>query len=120
MRSVAIGQADGRPVIVSGSNDHTVRVWDATTGTPIGDPFTGHTDWVRSVAIGQVDGRPVIVSGSNDHTVRVWNAVVASVYAQQLRLSLSVSANVYAVAVGHSSNFVIATELGIVSIRVEK
>ena len=118
--SVAIGQVDGRPVIVSGSNDQTVRVWDATTGTPIGDPFTGHTDWVSSVAIGQVDGRPVIVSGSNDQTVRIWNAVVASVHTQQLRLSLGVSADVYAVAVGRSSNLVIATELGIVSIRIEK
>ena len=29
--------------IVSGSGDNTVRVWDADTGQPIGDPLTGHT-----------------------------------------------------------------------------
>ena len=28
--------------LVSGSSDNTVRVWDATTGEPIGSPLTGH------------------------------------------------------------------------------
>ncbi len=37
---------DGRPVAVTGSYDATVRVWDLTTGAPIGDPLTGHTDAV--------------------------------------------------------------------------
>ena len=30
--------------IVSGSADKTVRLWDADTGQPIGQPLTGHTD----------------------------------------------------------------------------
>ena len=29
--------------LVSGSSDKTVRVWDATTGEPIGSPLTGHS-----------------------------------------------------------------------------
>ena len=29
--------------LVSGSLDKTIRVWDATTGEPIGSPLTGHT-----------------------------------------------------------------------------
>ena len=28
--------------IVSGSDDNTVRLWDADTGQPIGQPMTGH------------------------------------------------------------------------------
>ena len=28
--------------LVSGSSDKTVRVWDASTGEPIGSPLTGH------------------------------------------------------------------------------
>ena len=42
VNAVAVGQLDGRTVVVSGSGDRTVRVWDAATGAPVGDPFTGH------------------------------------------------------------------------------
>ncbi len=58
--------------IVSGSVDKTVRLWNADTGQPIGDPLTGHTDTVRSVAFSP-DGHR-IASGSWDNTVRLWNA----------------------------------------------
>jgi WD40 repeat protein len=63
----------GREVIVSGSNDDTVRVWDAGTGQPLGKPI-GHASSVNAVALGSVSGREVIVSGSGDRTVRVWDA----------------------------------------------
>jgi WD40 repeat protein len=61
--------------IVSGGNDKTVRLWDATTGQPIGKPLTGHEDRVTSVAFSP-DGKR-IVSGSDDLTVRVWNIDLA-------------------------------------------
>ena len=32
VRAVAVGELDGRPVVVSGSSDGTVRVWDLATG----------------------------------------------------------------------------------------
>ncbi|KIJ33644.1 hypothetical protein M422DRAFT_264414, partial [Sphaerobolus stellatus SS14] len=31
--------------IVSGSDDNTIRIWDAETGQNVGDPLTGHTSW---------------------------------------------------------------------------
>ncbi|MFN9570871.1 MAG: WD40 repeat domain-containing protein, partial [Cyanobacteriota bacterium] len=62
---------DGRR-IVSGSDDTTLRLWDAATGKPIGPPLQGHTDPVRSVAFSP-DGRR-IVSGSGDNTLRLWDA----------------------------------------------
>jgi WD40 repeat protein len=57
--------------IVSGSNDKTVKVWDAATGKEVLS-LKGHTGQVRSVAISS-DGKR-IVSGSEDHTVKVWDA----------------------------------------------
>jgi WD40 repeat protein len=71
--SVSTTQLDGRPVIVSGSDDKTVRVWDLATGAPIGQPLTGHTHFVQSVATAQLNGRPIIVSGSYDASIRVWD-----------------------------------------------
>jgi WD40 repeat protein len=71
--SVAVGQANGRTIILSGSADRTVRMWDAATSSSVGAPLTGHTGVVSSVAVGQVDGRAIIVSGSGDRTVRMWD-----------------------------------------------
>jgi WD40 repeat protein len=65
---------DGDPVVVSGSNDKTVRVWDARTGQPRGQPLRGHERFVHSVSLGVMDGDPVVVSGSYDKTVRLWDA----------------------------------------------
>ena len=73
VRAVAVGELEGRPVVVSGGDDGTVRVWDLATGTPVGDPFTGHTGAVNAVAVGELEGRPVVVSGGDDGTVRVWD-----------------------------------------------
>src|ERR1700674_3274002 len=58
--------------IVSGSDDGSIRVWNAKTGETAAGPFTGHTGWVRSVEFSP-DGQH-IVSGSNDRSIRVWNA----------------------------------------------
>jgi len=65
---------DGRR-IVSGSQDNTLRLWDAATGKPIGPPLQGHTGFVHSVAFSP-DGRR-IVSGSWDNTLRLWDATGA-------------------------------------------
>jgi WD40 repeat protein len=61
---------DGRRII-SGSNDNTVRVWDAQSGAELAC-LRRHEESVTSVAYSP-DGRR-IVSGSDDHTVRVWDA----------------------------------------------
>ena len=71
--AVAAAELDGRPVVISGGGDETVRVWDLATGTPIGGPFTGHRGNVRTVAAAELDGRPVVISGGADETVRVWD-----------------------------------------------
>jgi WD40 repeat protein len=65
---------DGKQV-VSSSDDHTVRLWDAVTGAPL-QTLKGHISGVNSVAFSP-DGKQV-VSGSYDHTVRLWDAVTGA------------------------------------------
>ncbi|EJD02307.1 WD40 repeat-like protein [Fomitiporia mediterranea MF3/22] len=69
--------------IVSGSDDKTIRIWDAETGAPIREPLRGHDDWVRSVGFSP-DGRH-IVSGSDDKTIRIWDAETGVPICEPLR-----------------------------------
>jgi hypothetical protein len=57
--------------LVSGSQDKTLKVWDAQTGR---DALTlkGHTGWVWSVAFSP-DGKR-LVSGGDDDTLKLWDA----------------------------------------------
>ena len=59
VNAVAVGRAGDRDVIVSGSDDGTVRVWDAVTGHPVGAPLAGHDGRVNAVAIGRAGDRDI-------------------------------------------------------------
>ncbi|APA11969.1 hypothetical protein sscle_08g067390 [Sclerotinia sclerotiorum 1980 UF-70] len=69
VRSVAFSP-DGTKV-ASGSDDRTIRLWDAATGESL-QTLEGHSNWVRSVAFSP-DGTKV-ASGSDDRTIRLWDA----------------------------------------------
>ena len=62
--------------IISGSEDMTIRMWDAVTGSAVGKPLEGHTGWVTCVAYSP-DGR-YIISGSEDTAIRMWDAEAGS------------------------------------------
>ena len=57
--------------VVSGSEDETVRIWDAVTGE-CEQTLEGHSSAVTSASFSP-DGTKV-VSGSDDKTVRIWDA----------------------------------------------
>jgi len=61
---------DGQQLI-SASWDKTVKFWNSSTGRQIGQPCTGHTDWIHSLAVAS-DGS-FIATASNDRTVRLWS-----------------------------------------------
>lgn len=56
--------------MVTGAGDHTARIWDCDTQTPL-KTLTGHKNWVLAVAWSP-DGK-LIATGSMDNTVRVWD-----------------------------------------------
>jgi WD40 repeat protein len=71
---------DGKTVM-TGSFDHTARLWDATTGRPLGPPLT-HRGPVRGVAFSP-DGKTV-VTASWDNTARLWDAATGQPLGQPL------------------------------------
>jgi WD40 repeat protein len=66
---------DGKQ-IVSGSDDTTIKLWDAVTGAVL-QTLEGHTYYIRSVAFSP-DSKQ-IVSGSSDKTVKLWDTVTGVV-----------------------------------------
>jgi WD40 repeat protein len=65
-----------------------VRLWDAATGQPLGEPLAGHTDWVNSVAFSP-DGQSIVSGG--DRTVRLWPTYPDPVSAMCAKLTTNMS-----------------------------
>ena len=64
------GSGDSGKRLASCCDDRTVRLWDASAGTQMGAPLTGHRGYVYSVSWSP-DGRR-LASASSDKTVRIW------------------------------------------------
>ncbi|KAA6415622.1 MAG: hypothetical protein FRX48_00338 [Lasallia pustulata] len=65
---------DGKQ-LASGSDDKTVRIWDATTGATL-QTLEGHSGRVGAVAFSP-DGKQ-LASGSWDKTIRIWDAATGA------------------------------------------
>jgi WD40 repeat protein len=57
--------------IVSGSQDNSIKIWNAST-VELQSTWRGHSDDVRSVSFSP-DGK-FIASGSFDKTIKIWDA----------------------------------------------
>jgi WD40 repeat protein/serine/threonine protein kinase len=72
----SVGFSNDGALVVSGSHDNTVRVWDASTGDSLTafrgqDSLRGHDSWVRA-SVFTPDGRAVL-SGSYDNFAKLWS-----------------------------------------------
>ena len=56
------------PILVTGSYDRTVRIWNLETGMEVAC-LKGHTRAVRALQFDEAK----LITGSMDHTLRVWN-----------------------------------------------
>src|SRR5262249_48134622 len=98
---------DGRVVAVTGSWDATVRVWDLTRSTPVGNPLTGHAGSVRAVATTTLpDGRVLAITSNVDATVRAWDLLAGCAWGHPLCV-VNPAVAVSAVA-GHPGDVVVA------------
>ncbi|XP_024969366.1 coatomer subunit beta'-2-like isoform X2 [Cynara cardunculus var. scolymus] len=60
-----------RPYLITGSDDHTAKVWDYQTKTCV-QTLEGHTHNVSAVCFHPE--LPIIITGSEDGTVRIWHS----------------------------------------------
>ncbi|XP_020244249.1 coatomer subunit beta'-1-like isoform X2 [Asparagus officinalis] len=60
-----------RPYLITGSDDHTAKVWDYQTKSCV-QTLEGHTHNVSTVCFHPE--LPIIITGSEDGTVRIWHA----------------------------------------------
>jgi WD40 repeat protein len=71
---LAVWSGPDGPMLASGGEDGTVRRWNATTGAPVGDPMTGHTNQTGALAAWTGPDGPMLASGDLDGTIRRWDA----------------------------------------------
>jgi WD40 repeat protein len=67
-------QPDGSTRLASSGSDHTVRIWNPSTGSAIGNPLIGHTAALWGLTVWtDGTGHAWLASSGEDHTIRMWD-----------------------------------------------
>lgn len=73
VRALSVVEAAGQHLLVSGSDDTTLRVWDLDTLQQVAGPIAGHTAYVMALATTEIDGHGLAASAGLDGTIRLWD-----------------------------------------------
>ena len=73
---------DNPNIVVSGSDDRTIKTWDITSGSCL-STLTGHTDMVTGVCFDPTG--KTIVSCSWDKTIRFWDSATGAAIGSPVR-----------------------------------
>ena len=71
--------------LFSGSWDYMICCWNSNTGEQIGQPWTGHTNWICSLCLSP--DRLILASASLDKTACFWDASSGQPIGQHLHIS---------------------------------
>ena len=69
--------------LFSASREKEIRCWNSETGEQIGQPWIGHTNWIRSLSL--LSNGLVLASVSLDNTVRFWDAASGNQVGQHVQ-----------------------------------
>lgn len=59
--------------VVSAGGDQSIKLWEATTLMPLGEPFIGTDSWINSVRI--TSNSRHIISAGDDAAIRIWDVI---------------------------------------------
>jgi Trypsin-like peptidase domain/WD domain, G-beta repeat len=93
VRGVQIGQLrDGTRIVISmgtGSSEEapgTIRIWNLSSGEPIGNPFNGHRAEITAMTIHISAAGTTVVSADSAASLHIWDAETRDTYTRDLRL----------------------------------
>jgi hypothetical protein len=112
-RVVAVGSANGAPIVISGDDHGSIDLFTVETALPIGGPLTGHSSFITALAFEELHGGPVIASGSTDGTVRLWDPTDGSAI-----VVIVVRSWVRSIALLPPDRAIIGTEAGLIARRL--
>jgi WD40 repeat protein len=73
VKCIALADLSGRSILISGTLDGTLSVFDLTTGRALYEPLHAHKGSINSAAVGSLKGRSILITGGGDGTVRLWD-----------------------------------------------